>query len=249
VADNTACGDSLSAGYGGGLSGEFSAVYLQGSRLENNDAGGIMGLGGGAAILDGSLTADATLWLSNTASGSGWGQGGGLSVEGYATFALTNCVLADNQAAFGGSGLWIDGASGALLHPTIARNRGSAGVEVNSAFAAGVTLTNAIVVSHSVGLQASEGTTVTVGGVLWHDNITNTVATSATVQVSGAFTGSPAFAADGYHLTAGSMAIDRGMSAGVAVDIDGDAREGVPDLGADELAQRRIYLPLVVRNN
>lgn len=249
VTGNTASGNSLSVGYGGGLSGEFSTIRLERSRLENNNAGEMMGLGGGATVLDGDLTANATLWLSNTASSSGWGQGGGLSIEGYTAFTLTNCVLADNKAAFGGSGLWIDGASGVLLHPTIARNQGSAGVEVNSIFVDGITLTNAIVVSHSVGLQASEDTTATVSGVLWYSNITNTVSTSATVQVSNAFTGSPAFAADGYHLTADSSAIYKGVSTSVTVDIDGDARGKPPDLGADELAKRHIYLPLVMRND
>lgn len=249
VANNIACGDSLSAGLGGGLSGEFSTVRLEKSRFENNNAGGIVGLGGGVTILDGSLDANATLWLSNTASDFGWGQGGGLALEGFATFALTNCVVADNQAISGGSGLWIDGASGDLLHPTIARNQGSAGMEVNSAFTDGVTLTNAIVVSHSVGILASEGTTVTVTGVLWHANVTNTKAVTASLQVSDAFSGTPAFAADGYHLTSDSAAIDRGVSTGLAIDIDGEVRSGFPDLGADELGRRSIHLPLVLRSN
>jgi hypothetical protein len=100
-----------------------------------------------------------------------------------------------------------------------------------------------------VGIQASEDITVTVSGVLWYGNITNTVSTAANVQVSDALTGTPAFADDGYHLTDNSAAIDRGVDAGITVDIDGDAREGLPDLGADEVARQRIYLPLVLRNN
>jgi hypothetical protein len=112
-----------------------------------------------------------------------------------------------------------------------------------------VAITNAIVFSHEVGIAVTAGSTVTVNGVLWYDNITNTVSPSATIQVTGAFTGAPAFDVDGYHLTDGSAAIDRGVSAGVNVDIDGDVRAGAPDLGADELGKRYIYLPLVVRNN
>jgi uncharacterized repeat protein (TIGR01451 family) len=55
-------------------------------------------------------------------------------------------------------------------------------------------------------------------------------------------TGDASFAADGYHLTASSAAIDRGVEAGVKDDIDGDDRpvdgnlDGIvkADLGADE---------------
>lgn len=159
-------------------------------------------------------------------------------------YHLLDGLACDGIASLG----WRVGAIGRSRRKSPSVDHAGAGVEVNSAFIDGVTLTNAIIVSRSVGLQVSEDTTVTVSGVLWHDNITNTVTTSATVQVSGVFTGSPAFAADGYHLTAGSMAIDRGVNAGVTVDIDGDLRGGTLGLGADELAKRRIYLPLVVRN-
>ena len=63
--------------------------------------------------------------------------------------------------------------------------------------------------------------------------------------------GDPAFKSDGYHLTGGSAAIDQGVDAGVATDIDGDARpiDAAYDIGADETAARYfIYLPLVVRD-
>jgi len=52
-----------------------------------------------------------------------------------------------------------------------------------------------------------------------------------------------------YHLLFGSAAVDAGVEAGVAHDIDGDARPlgAAPDLGADEVHQR-VFLPLVLRN-
>ncbi len=62
--------------------------------------------------------------------------------------------------------------------------------------------------------------------------------------------GDPAFALDDYYLTSSSAAIDAGVDAGVTTDIDGDARpwgEGY-DIGADELRQRYVYLPLVMKN-
>jgi hypothetical protein len=70
------------------------------------------------------------------------------------------------------------------------------------------------------------------------------------------YTGDPAFAPDGYHVTPGSAALDRGVNAGVAADaatdVDGDVRPAPagthPDLGADEISQWRVYLPLLTRN-
>ena len=59
-----------------------------------------------------------------------------------------------------------------------------------------------------------------------------------TVSQTGSMTGEPLFASDGYHLTHLSPALEQGVDAGVAVDIDGEARPlpaGTgPDLGADE---------------
>jgi hypothetical protein len=103
-------------------------------------------------------------------------------------------------------------------------------------------------VSHTVGISVTSGNTVTVDGVLWHRTpITTSAGATASVSVQGQRTGDPAFAADGYHLTAGSAAIDAGVDAGVLIDVDGDRRPiGRPDLGADEWAVR-VYLPLVLR--
>jgi hypothetical protein len=66
--------------------------------------------------------------------------------------------------------------------------------------------------------------------------------------------GDPAFAADSYHVLAGSAAYNRAVDAGVTTDIDGDVRPDScsPDIGADELitglACRRVYLPIILRN-
>ena len=59
----------------------------------------------------------------------------------------------------------------------------------------------------------------------------------------------PRFAPDGYHLTAHSAAISRGVDAGVATDIDGQPRDYHPDIGADEFYARdhTLYMPLLLR--
>jgi hypothetical protein len=70
---------------------------------------------------------------------------------------------------------------------------------------------------------------------------------TAVVTVNNQFTGNPAFATDGYHLSLNSAAIDKGVNAGVTEDIDGEFRpsELGYDLGADELWPKVVYLPLV----
>ena len=73
------------------------------------------------------------------------------------------------------------------------------------------------------------------------------------VGVVNPYTGDPRFAPDGYHLTANSAAIDKGVSgSGVTRDIDGDPRPfgAASDLGADEYTfplNRKLYLPLLRR--
>ncbi len=235
LSGNTATSATLGLGYGGGLAAEAATVHLERCRVEGNTAAtSLAGLGGGAYLYDSDLVGQDSLWLSNRTSNLGWGWGGGLYVVGAAPFTLTNCVVADNQADDGGSGLLVDGAAGVLLHPTIAGNQGGAGVE--GTYTATVVITNAVVVSHSVGVRATEGSDIAINGVLWYDNISNTVSVTATIQASQVYTGAPAFAADGYHITAASEARDRGVVSGVPTDIDGELRPFGPayDLGADE---------------
>jgi hypothetical protein len=111
-----------------------------------------------------------------------------------------------------------------------------------------------------VGITATAGSTVTLEATLWHDNgvnfgsggdiVTGTAILTGTVDVYGdpAFVDPPTW---DYHLTAESAAIDEGMDAGVATDIDGESRDAKPDIGADEFSGDesgwQIYLPLVVR--
>ena len=72
---------------------------------------------------------------------------------------------------------------------------------------------------------------------------------AGSIAITGEYAGDPVFAADGYHLTAGSAAINRGVRAGVVDDIDGQARDVAPDLGADEYPlEERGYLPIILRD-
>jgi hypothetical protein len=106
-------------------------------------------------------------------------------------------------------------------------------------------MTNTIVVSHWVGIAVLPGSSATLNGVLWYGN-TSADSSGSAITITNAVTGDPAFITDGYHIGLGSAAVDAGVDAGVATDVDGAPRIGRPDIGADE-APRVVYLPLVLR--
>jgi hypothetical protein len=114
------------------------------------------------------------------------------------------------------------------------------------------TLTNTILVSHSVGISITAGNTATINSILWYGTpLTLSQASSTTVLLQNQAYGDPAFAADGYHLTPASAAISAGVPIELWPDIDHQPRRDPPDVGADEYwapgALQHIYLPLVSR--
>lgn len=237
---------SNTAGDGGGLLLWQSSATLSGNTVASNTAWG----NGGGLYLDQS----PAILEGNIIAGNSSGKGGGLIIE-LSNATLINNVVADNRVYIAGSGFYIAGFSPRLLHTTIARNSGGdgSGVYITEAYGSYSTasLTNTILVSHSVGISVTDGNIAEINGVLWDISTPITVSQSvtATVTVQNQHKGDPAFAPDGYHLTIGSAAIDHGVDAGITTDIDGEtrpARAGY-DLGADEL-WHKICLPLVVRN-
>jgi parallel beta-helix repeat protein len=241
VLDNTIAENT----YGGVAIMETSGTTLAGNTITDNG-------GHGVAISSSGATLAGNIITGNVSS-----RGGGVYISNrYApdsTPILVNNLIADNQATIAGSGLYLDDSSLLLLHTTVARNTGgdSSGICVQGT-PGGITLTNTILVSHTLGITVSAGANVAMDGVLWFDNGTN-VAGAGTVTFTHAITGDPAFAADGYHLLAGSAAIDAGVDAHVTDDIDGQPRPyQAPDLGADEYwppgALPTVYLPVVFRS-
>jgi hypothetical protein len=122
---------------------------------------------------------------------------------------LNNTVIADNEAAGSGSGLYVDSSQIEAIHTTWANNSNGDGralyIDSKSDVFSSVALTNTIVATHSAGIEVTDGNTVTVNSILWHSAPLPVSQTSgAVVSLQNQTTGDPAFAADDYHLTYGS---------------------------------------------
>jgi hypothetical protein len=239
---NNTIASNTTAYVGGGLCLIGSAITLSGSTIISNTADLA---GGGLSVDYGDLTFNNNLVVANDAH-----YGGGLLLESSFVTA-TNNVVAANQAITAGSGLLIWDALVRMLHTTIAHNTGGDGSGIHFIYSSNpstVWLTNTILASQTIGITATSGSTTIINSVLWFGNEVNTDG-AGTIMVSGEYTGNPAFAADGYHLNAGSAAINRGIRAGVTTDIDGQLRDAAPDLGADEYPLiEKVYLPIILRN-
>jgi hypothetical protein len=221
------------------LSGGLHVYESDASLIGNTFSRNTVETGGGLTLVRNDSMLSGNIVSANTASE---GAGGVWLMGGAPTFV--NNVIADNYAGWG-SALVIEYGAPRFLHTTIARNTGS-GYAVLVVDGSTVALTNTILVSHTSGIDVSEGNTATLEATLWHANGTDY---SGNVIHTNDYTGDPAFSGDGYHLTSGSAAIDKGVDAGVTTDIDGQTRPAGMgyDLGADEVWYN-IYLPLVLRN-
>ncbi len=261
-------------GWGGGVEIGGASATLEGNTITYNYADDY---GGGVSVSADDAVLRSNLIMSNTANSDGGGmhvywsaasltgnviqgnvtpaRGGGVFILGNAggqSPTLVNNALIGNQAQLLGPGLYILGSSPRLLHTTLSRNTGSdwSAIHVdNDTFnTSHPVLTNTLIANHGVGITVTAGNTATLNATLWH-NVG--VKWGGNVNHTNDHEVAPAFAADGYHLTASSAAINKGVNAGVTSDIDGELRpqDGGYDLGADEVkAEFKLYLPLVLRN-
>lgn len=210
------------------------------ANTSNYNGGGVFLYFSDSAALSGNIV------ISNTA---GW-HGGGLFLY-QSDAALINNVVAGNQAKRTGSGMHVRASSPRLLHTTMTRNLGGDGSGVHidhwSGSYSSVALTNTIITGHQAGITVTAGNTATLDSTLWHANV---LTMSGNVSHANDHSGEPAFAADGYHLTFGSAAMDKGVDIGVTTDVDSECRPvGRPDLGADEVWAEYVHLPLVSRSH
>jgi len=255
LADNSISGNE--APYAGGLVLIESQAMLADNAITANHAdaeGGGMSLDSSNATLLGNLIAGNTVVK--------W-EGGGVAL--YASdVTFVNNVIAENQAASLGSGVFMREATARFVHTTIARNGwntpGADGIGLyvtgsrftTSYYPSSLVMTNTIFADHTVGVMVTAGDSARLNTTLWYGNTPNW-AGEGTVESINGLRGMPMFDADGYHLRASSGAIDRGVDAGVTIDIDGEERPTgrACDLGADEYVRPvvwpALYLPLAVR--
>jgi uncharacterized repeat protein (TIGR01451 family) len=243
---NTVTGN-YAANQCGGLCFEASDnATLIGNAIVGNSAGTSGFLDGAGGGLHFANSTGANLIGNTISDNSSVTFGGGICFRNSDNVTLTNNVIADNRTETAGSGLYASHSSPRLLHTTIARNSGGDGSGVYiTGTASTIALTNTILVSHTVGITVSADNTAILNGVLWYSNIINHDG-EGTIAITNEYTGNPAFNTDGYHLTAFSEAIDKGVDAGVADDTDGEPRPldgdfddlAVTDIGADEFYPR-----------
>jgi len=252
--DDNAIFGNIAALSGGGLYLESNDAILTGNDIHHNtaDYGGGLSLGAWWFLGKGS---DARLSANLIHHNTGLFGGGGIDMT-FSDPLLTNNVIAQNQVVdvnMSGSAIRADTSNPRLIHNTIAHNTGGNGSGVSLYAFQGLNsqaaFTNTILVSHLCAIRVtSDGAAALLNGVLWYNNAMNVnVGGGATLTVMNPYEGNPAFAADGYHLTSGSAAIDQGVATTIDDDIDGQVRpQGAgPDLGADEYAVGNIVIQKV----
>jgi parallel beta-helix repeat protein len=247
--DHATLGDnaihSNTAKWGGGLELYDSSPQLERNAIYSNTASSA---GGGMTLSDSYATFEGNTIVSNTAP-----EGGAVWIHEDSSLRSTNDVYADNRADTGGSAIHAERYTELYLqHGTLARNTGDAGIHFESGH---IEMTNTILVGHTTGLYAGAGATAQSEGTLWGSgawaNGSDWAGAGTILTGTINLWGDPAFADPGagnYHITFGSAAIDAGVDAGITQDIDGEPRPagGGYDIGADELAHRSLYLPLVM---
>lgn len=239
-----------SGGYAGALQVHGATVRIEGNTFRGNRGSNRSGV---MEIDHCDLTLNDNWLLGNQA----W------DASALFVYQLTNCQVVNNVIAGGTcsdtgcSAIRVAADACQFAHNTIAGNKGASAILT---YGRALTLTNTILVSHTLGISVGGWSRVNMEGTLWGAGAWATgtwwggqgVVNGGTINIVGL----PEFvnpAAGDYHLLPGSAAIDAGVFSGVAVDIDGQARPvgSGYDIGADEYVppgvRYRAYVPAVVR--
>ncbi len=249
-------------GWGGGIAGGPNGALIQGNRVEGNRTNAA-GTGYGAGLyqwfgfatyrdnlLRGNIGKHAVYLGHSNSRFEGnhildnpTDTGLMLSYSSGPGAVLVNNVIARSGnktvEAYGSIGWPL---SATLLHNTLVGAGSGTGIYVNGYVT--LALTNTIVASHTWGITVTFPASATVSAdhtLFWANSSTAITGTNPVF-------GNPRLFPDGYHLGAGSAAMDAGADAGVATDIDGDRRPigAGYDIGADERRHTR-FLPIVMR--
>ena len=240
-------GSTFSEGSGGGINSQHSSALIVRNIISGNIGSTVAerwGMGGGLYFQGGRPVLEKNQIAYNTANPNFWlgDSGGAIHFWVSGPFTVTNNLFIGNTG-MRGSGVNIDGSSatngssGVLINNTFVENRNDSdeGEGIRVGAYCNVALVNNIVVSHTVGITVSHPYSSSVNAthnLFWAN-------TNDPIVGSNAVIGSPEFVGNGdYHITLGSAALDAGINAGVATDIDGEARPFglATDIGADEWA-------------
>ena len=244
--------NTASSNGGGGLVLRSSPTStLTSNAIYSNTAGGY---GGGIYIFDSDSTDLMGNWVYRNTVGT-W-HGGGINLTVSDNILLTNNMVLENRlnGTGNGAGMVINSSTVHAVHTTVARNSGGNGQGVYVWNVGSLTMTNTILVSHTIGI-GTLGSSAVLTATLWGEgpwaNITPTMGGymyiyTGTINVEG----DPSFVdpdSGDYHILPGSAASNQGVGTHVTRDFDGETRVGPPDLGADEYVLQ-AYLPLALRN-
>lgn len=236
-----------SAEDGGGLNYQGGSIILSGNIFRSNTAtrdGGGLYVGGTTVVMNSNI-------LQSNSAGN---FGGGLCVNNVSTAILSKNILQNNSADIAGGAMassaymiiaqndviadnispwdsvYIYGGTLMAHHWTMVNN-GSYALTTDGGMAV---LTNTIVTSHTIGGFA--GANITADHTLFFNS--GTPCSSGASCTNNLF-GNPQFInpiTGDYHIGPGSAAVDQGINAGVATDIDDEPRpmRSGYDIGADE---------------
>jgi uncharacterized repeat protein (TIGR01451 family) len=232
---------------GGAIYALGGTPVLQGNELQGNQANGSSGRGGGIY-----LAASHANLNRNRLDGNRAGVGGALYITGGAP-SLTNNMLISNVGIQDAGALYSVNAPIHLRHSTLVANStvrsgGSAILFDAPTSSQIITLTNNILVDHSLAISVAVGNQVSARANLWNNNQTDWAGV-LTEGINNLHQTDPLFinrAGGNYRLLESSPAVDHGVNVGVADDIDGQprpARQGY-DIGADEYLRPSVNATL-----
>ena len=237
IENNTILGNS-SAYDGGGIKAYQCVPIIRNNYIVGNTA-----CSGGGLSLQITWFAPAIISGNIILSNSAQYDGGGVFLHDFydnwlppgMEHLFINNIISDNYAGRNGSGAHIADSNLVLTHNTITGNHGGdgSGVLIDSyyqyPYSSVITLSNNIIVSHTLGITVSLGSTATLEGTLWGSgywaNGQDWAGGGAILTDTVNVWGDPGFIDPDngdYHIGSNSAAVNAGVDAGVTTDIDGE---------------------------
>ena len=214
-----------------------STITLSNNRIEGNETGISLA---GSVICTGTVAITANIIRSNSLTG--------IAMNYNARGQVANNVVSGNGTEGGeGAGIFLSHSITSpvmqFLHNTLVANLGYGGIY---AWSGSANFVNTLIADHTTGVKSMPDLTPVI-------SLTKTLFSGNTVNLDGAATqtgtidGQADLAADGYHLTQTSDAVDAGVVTMLSLDIDGEPRLqlAAPDIGADELPFGSYILPMI----